>query len=80
MLFIKQPLIAMVVGSDFENARKAFDKTYPPNADFSRWKTREGTLALLEGKLSTGKITLFLYVRINHAKDQLNVTEAMKHN
>jgi hypothetical protein len=35
-------------------------------------------LALLEGKLSTGKITLFLYVRINHAKDQLNVTEAMK--
>jgi hypothetical protein len=59
--------------SNFENAR-AFDKI-PSQCHFSRWKT-EGTLALLEGKLTKGETVI--YVCQNKSCPTTDVEEAMK--
>jgi uncharacterized protein YyaL (SSP411 family) len=77
MLFIKQPFEIAIVGPDFENARKTFDKKYLPNAIFLGGKT-EGTLALLEGKLI--KEQTFIYVCQNKScqRPTTKIGEAMK--
>ena len=77
MLFIKPPYEIAIVGSDFENTKKAFDKKYLPNAIFLGGKT-EGTLALLEGKLV--KDETFIYVCQNKScqRPTTAFAEAMK--
>lgn len=77
MLFIKQPFEIAIVGADFENARKALDKTYLPNAIFLGGKT-EGTLALLEGKLAPGKTFIYVCQNKSCQRPTSDVTEAMK--
>jgi hypothetical protein len=61
MLFIKQPF-EIIVGPDFENAGKTFDKSIFPMR-FSRRK-RKGHWHS-EGKLIMEKLS-FMSVRINH--------------
>jgi hypothetical protein len=60
MLFIKPPRL-LLWGPTLKTPEKLSIKI--PSMPFSRWKT-EGTLALLEGKLTKG--LLFMSVKINH--------------
>lgn len=48
-----------IVGIGFEKARKEFDKNYFPNAILLGGKT-EGSVALLEGKLTSQETTVFV--------------------
>jgi uncharacterized protein YyaL (SSP411 family) len=76
MLFIKQPFEIAIVGSDFETARKAFDKKYLPNAIFLGG-IEEGTLALLEGKSITGKTFIYVCQNKSCQRPTTEVKEAM---
>jgi uncharacterized protein YyaL (SSP411 family) len=77
MLFIKPPFEIAIVGPSFENARKAFDKKYLPNAIFLGGKT-EGTLALLEGKLTKGETVIYVCQNKSCQRPTTDVEEAMK--
>jgi uncharacterized protein YyaL (SSP411 family) len=75
--FVSHPYEIAIMGDDFEKARKEFDKNYLPNAIFLGGKT-EGTLSLLEGKLSSKETTIFVCQDRVCKRPTTNVNEAMK--
>jgi hypothetical protein len=77
MLFIKQPFEIAIVGPNFENVRKTFDKKYLPNAIFLGGKT-EGTLALLEGKLTKEETVIYVCQNKSCQRPTTDVGEALK--
>ena len=56
---VKKPFEVAIVGSEFNKIRKAFDENYLPNVLLLGGKT-EGTLALLEGKLTPKQTTIYI--------------------
>jgi hypothetical protein len=77
ILFIKQPFEVAIVGSDFNTARKAFDKKYLPHAIFLGGKN-EGTLSLLKGKFVEGKTFIYVCQDKSCQRPTTEFTEAMK--
>ncbi|BDS10732.1 thioredoxin domain-containing protein [Aureispira anguillae] len=73
LAIIQPPYEVAIMGNDFETKRKEFDQYYLPNVLFMGG-TKEGNLALLEGKMIQGTTTI--YVCQNKAcKRPLNTTE-----
>tara|TARA_R110000868_G_scaffold157599_1_gene384971 strand:- start:5972 stop:8083 length:2112 start_codon:yes stop_codon:yes gene_type:complete len=56
---VRKPFEVAIVGNEFEKIRKAFDKNYLPNVLLLGGKT-EGTLTLLEGKLTPEQTTIYI--------------------
>ncbi|MFQ3174519.1 MAG: hypothetical protein ACI8W0_001640 [Flavobacterium sp.] len=75
--FVSKPYEVAIVGDGFEKARKEFDKNYFPNAIFLGGKT-EGTLSLLEGKLSPKETTIFVCQDKVCNRPTNDVSEAIK--
>jgi uncharacterized protein YyaL (SSP411 family) len=75
--FVSPAYEIAIIGDDFEKARKEFDKNYLPNTIFLGGKT-EGTLSLLEGKLSPKETTIFVCQDKVCKRPTTNVSEAIK--
>jgi uncharacterized protein YyaL (SSP411 family) len=75
--FVSPPYEIAIMGDDFQKVRKEFDKNYIPSAIFLGGKT-EGTLSLLEGKLSPKETTIFVCQDKVCKRPTINVSEAIK--
>ncbi len=75
--FASEPYEVAIVGPDFEDKRKEFDKHYLPNVIFLGGKD-EGTLSLLKNKLTPGETMIFVCKEKQCQLPTTEVKEALK--
>ena len=57
--FVYAPYEVVIIGKDFDDKRKEFDKQYLPNVFLAGGKI-EGTLSLLKSRLVEGQTTIYV--------------------